>query len=86
MIACYREQQYVGRIVFYPEGSVPMSGQASLHYAFSRFADVLTMLRHAKPLSLLLSRGPLDAAIARVKCYRIVPEQLALRGRWQVPR
>ena len=29
-----------------------MSGQASLHYAFSRFTDVITMLRHEKPLYL----------------------------------
>jgi hypothetical protein len=52
MIYCYQDQQYVGRIVFYSEGSVPMSSQASLHYAFSRFADVITMLRHEKPLYL----------------------------------
>jgi len=52
MIYCYRGSQYVGRIVFYPDGNVPMSAQASLHYAFSRFDDVVTMLRYEKPLYL----------------------------------
>jgi hypothetical protein len=52
MIECYRGSQYVGRIIFYPDGDVPMSGEASLHYPFSRFDDVVTMLRYEKPLYL----------------------------------
>ncbi len=52
MIYCYRGTQNVGRIIFYPDGDVPMSGQASLHYPFSRFNDVVTTLRYEKPLHL----------------------------------
>lgn len=50
MIYCYHETEYVGRIVFYPDGQVPMSHQASLHFPFGRFNDVVTMLRYEKPL------------------------------------
>jgi hypothetical protein len=52
MIYCYRGSEDVGRIIFYPDGNVPMSGEASLHYPFSRFHDVVTMLRYEKPLYL----------------------------------
>jgi hypothetical protein len=49
---CNLGSRYVGRIVFYPDGNVPMSAQASLHYSLSRFDDIVTMLRYEKPLYL----------------------------------
>jgi hypothetical protein len=52
MIECYRGSEQVGRIIFYPDGDVPPSGEASLHYGFSRFNDVLAILRNEKPLFL----------------------------------
>lgn len=52
MIECYRGSEQVGRIIFYPDGDVPPSGEASLHYGFSRFNDVIAILRNEKPLFL----------------------------------
>lgn len=52
MIYCYRGLEYVGRIVFYPDANVPVASVGELHYAFSRFNDVLNVLRYEKPLHL----------------------------------
>ena len=51
--------QYVGRIVFFKEGSaIPPNAsypEPSIHYPLSRFNDVINILREEKPLYLLLN-------------------------------
>jgi len=59
LIYAYKGTQYVGRIVFFKEGSaIPPNAsypEPSIHYPLSRFNDVINILREEKPLYLLLN-------------------------------
>jgi hypothetical protein len=60
LIYCYQAGAYVGRIVFFKDAaSTPANANyasgPSIHYPLSRYADVVDLLRHEKPLSLFLN-------------------------------
>jgi hypothetical protein len=60
LVYCYLDEQYVGRIVFYTDDSVPDSYMfpgdiPSIHYPISKFQDVMGILRHESPLYLFLN-------------------------------
>ncbi|HLL73413.1 MAG TPA: hypothetical protein VK363_18380 [Pyrinomonadaceae bacterium] len=68
LIYCYKAGTYVGRIVFFKDGSsIPPNNNSSgpsIHYALSRFNDVTTILRHEKPLYLFLNLDNLIGMVA----------------------
>lgn len=60
LIQCYQGTTFVGAVVFYPDGpSLPPNRNTSsgpeIHYPISRFDDVMSILRHEKPLALSLN-------------------------------
>ena len=69
LVYCYQTGAYVGRIVFFKDGaSIPPNANfasgPSIHYPLSRFNDVITMLRHEKPLYLFLNLDNLIGTVA----------------------
>jgi len=60
LVYCYKAGAYVGRIVFFKDGSAipPNANYASgpsIHYPLSRFGNVIDILRYEKPLYLFLN-------------------------------
>jgi len=59
LIYVYQGSKYVGRIVFYKDGTtIPPNAsypEPSIHYPLSRFNDVINILREEKPLYLFLN-------------------------------
>jgi hypothetical protein len=67
LIYCYKAGAYVGRIVFFTDGSVPPNAsypEPSIHYPISRFADIIGTLRYEKPLYLFLNLDNLIGLLA----------------------
>lgn len=68
LIYCYKAGTYVGRMVFFKDGSsIPSndnSGSLSIHYPLSRFDHVTNILRHEKPLYLFLNLDNLIGILA----------------------
>lgn len=69
LVYCYQGAAYVGRIVFFADGSaIPPNANyqsgPSIHYALSRFNDVITTLRNEKPLYLFLNLDNLIGMVA----------------------
>ena len=67
LVYCYRDEAYVGRIVFFKDGApIPPNadvGGPSIHFPLSRFAQIMDTLRHEKPLYLFLG---VDNAIGSI--------------------
>lgn len=60
LIYCYKANKYVGRMVFFKDGSsIPTNANyasgPSIHYSLNRFNDILGILRYEKPLYLFLN-------------------------------
>ena len=68
LIYCYKAGAYVGRIVFYKDGSVQPNANfasgPSVHYSLSRFEHVVDILRNEKPLYLFLNLDNLIGMVA----------------------
>jgi hypothetical protein len=74
LIYVYKGTKYVGRIVFFKDGSaIPPNAsypEPSIHYPLSRFNDVINILREEKPLYLFLN---LDNKIGTLATTDIEP-------------
>ena len=68
LIECFKEGVLVGRMVFFKEGHIPPNKNygsgPSIHYSLDRFDDVITTLRHEKPLFLFLNLDTLSGMLA----------------------
>ena len=74
LIYVYKSTKYVGRIVFFKDGSTIPPNEScpepSIHYPLSRFNDVINILREEKPLYLFLN---LDNKIGMLATADIEP-------------
>jgi hypothetical protein len=69
LVDCYKETVLVGRISFFKEGdtvppNVNLLNEPSIHFAASRFNDVMTILKQKKPLYLFLNPETLAGTVA----------------------
>ena len=69
LIECFKDGELVGRMVFFKDGNlVPanknFAGGPSIHFALSRFGEIVAILRHETPLYLVLNTDTMSGMLA----------------------
>jgi hypothetical protein len=69
LIHCYKGTEFMGRISFFKEGDIippnaNLPNGPSIHFAASRFNDIMTILKQERPLYLFLNPDTLTGMVA----------------------